>query len=170
VTGLRLAVVAVYAIGAFLVVLASRNAAGRERIFWLCAASALLALGIAKQLQLQDDLTGAARAALKAAGWDGQHERAQWLLALFVAIGALGLLVLLEFWLRGSASGAKAAATALTLLLGFVLVRAVSFHAVDRWVTHEALGMRLGWWVELLGVVLIGISALASLGSRKRSL
>lgn len=167
-TELRCAVAAAYLIGAMLALLAGRTSPLRERRFWFCAAAALVLMGISKQLQLQDELTGTARELLKAAGWYDWHEDAQGLLAAMVAVVLVGAFVMLGSWLRHSDRSVKTAAAALLLLLAFVIVRAASLHALDPWVTREMLGMRLGWWVELAGIAVIAGSAVACLRARKR--
>jgi hypothetical protein len=169
VTDLRWAVAAAYAAGAALAYLASRTSPVRERRFWLTAGALLLMMGVAKQLQLQDDITALARTVLRAAGWYDRHEEAQKLFAAILAIALLGVSALLGSWLRGSTPSVKTAAGVLWLLVAFVLVRAASFHAMDEWVIRERLGLRLGWWIELAGIAAIGACALVSLGARKRS-
>lgn len=170
VTELRWAVTAAYTGAALLAYLAGRPSPVRERRFWLVAAALLLLMGIAKQLQLQDDVTGAARNLLKEAGWYDRHEEAQSLLVGILAILLLAVAALLRSWIGASSRNLKTAAAALSLLVAFVVVRAASFHAMDEWVTREALGLRLGWWVELAGIAAVAASALACLGFRKRSL
>ena len=97
--------------------IAGCSSSGRERGFWLGAGAVLVTLGIAKQLQLQDELTGAARAMLKAAGWYEWHEEAQWFLVGLVGIGFLACGTLLASRLRSSTATVKAAAATLALLL-----------------------------------------------------
>jgi hypothetical protein len=126
-------------------------------------------MAFAKQLQLQDDLTGMVRNLLKADGWYDRHVEAQKLFAAILAIVLLGVSALLGSWFRGSTASVKTAAGALWLLVAFVLVRAASFHAMDEWVIRERLGLRVGWWIELAGIAAIGGCALVSLGARKRS-
>lgn len=169
-TTLRAAIAAAYAIGAVLAFLAVRRTVSHERRFWLGAAFTLLLFAIAKELQLQDVMTCAARGALKAGGWYGRHQEAQWLLAAFLAIAVFAFGAFLISRLRPAAATVKVAAAALWLLTGFILVRAASFHAVDAWVMHEIDGMRLGWWIELGGIFTIGAAALIDLSGRKGSL
>ena len=137
VTELRWAVTAAYATAALLAYLAGPPSSVRERRFWLVAAALLLLMGIAKQLQLQDDVTGAARDLLKEAGWYDRHEEAQILLVGILAILLLAVAALIRSWLGDSSRNVKTAATALSLLLAFVMVRAASFHAMDEWVTRK---------------------------------
>lgn len=166
---LRPAVAAAYLIAALMALFARRTSQARDRRFWLAAAALLLVMASAKQLQLQDEVTGTARDLLKATGWYDWHEDAQNLIGLMIA-GAVGAaFTLLGSWLRRSDRSVKIAGAALSLLVAFVAVRAASFHAMDAWVTREALGLRLGWWVELAAIAVFGGSALVSLSAGKRS-
>ena len=56
---------------------------------------------------------------------------------------------------------ARTAAGGIALLFIFILLRAASFHHIDDWVTVDVRGLRSGWWLELVGIVVIAISALA---------
>ncbi len=55
----------------------------------------------------------------------------------------------------------KCAAAGIVLLFTFVVVRAGSFHHIDQWVTVDVAGLRSGWLLELAGIVVIGVSAMA---------
>jgi hypothetical protein len=137
---------------------------------WLAAAVALLVLGVAKQLQLQEHVTAAARGGFQWAGWYDRHADAQWVLALSALAGLLALGALQAAWLRGSPASSRTAAAALTALLALTAVRAASLHAIDAWVVREAAGVRLGWWIELGALAVIGSSAVAYVLAGKRSL
>ena len=76
-----------------------------------------------------------------------------------LAIGLIGLAVLVR-WLRGSSRSVNAAAAGIVLLFIFIVLRAASFHHIDHWVTIDIAGLKRGWWLELAGIVVIGISAL----------
>jgi uncharacterized membrane protein len=54
------------------------------------------------------------------------------------------------------------------MLFTFILLRAASFHHVDDWVTIDVRGLRSGWWLELVGVVVIALSALAYRAESRR--
>jgi hypothetical protein len=152
-------VVAGYFASAFLAFRAGSAAAGRERAFWLVTAVAMVLLGINKQLDLQADLTDVARAAAHSEGWYGWRRDLQGVFLLFMAVGATVVAVLLWRWLRAASSSAKVAAMGLVILLAFIFVRAASFHHIDHWVTVPVAGLRSGWWLELLGIAVIGSAA-----------
>jgi hypothetical protein len=152
-------VVAGYVIAALLALRAGSAAAGRERILWFGTAAALLLLGINKQLDLQTDLTDIARAAAHSEGWYGWRRDVQGLFLMLMAVGTIGVAMLLWQWLRKATTSSKVAAMGLLILLAFVFLRAASFHHIDYWVTIPVAGMRSGWWLELLGIAVIGSAA-----------
>ena len=154
-------VVAGYAAGALLAFVAARQASARERTFWTGAAIALILLGINKQLDLQTDLTTLARGAALSEGWYGERRDAQGAFILLIALAAGGCGLLLFVWLREAPATVKAAAAGLITLLAFILIRAASFHHLDYWVTVSVAGLRSGWWLELLGIAIVGLAAVA---------
>ena len=152
-------VVAGYLIAALLALRARSAAVARERGFWLTAAVALLLLGINKQLDLQTALTNIARAAARSEGWYGWRRDVQGLFLLLMALGTITVAVVLWRWLREAANSTRLAAIGLVVLLAFIFLRAASFHHIDYWVTFPIAGMRSGWWLELLGIAVIGSAA-----------
>jgi hypothetical protein len=156
----RLALVALYAAGALVAGLAVRTAGGgRERTFWAVTAALLLLLMAAKQLQLIDSVSRAGRAAVKAHGWYGVHRQLQDVFAIVLAAGAVVGAASVARWLRTTAAAAKLAGAALVLLAGSLVLRAISIHAVDVWSTSRFAGMRKGWWVELVAILVICAAA-----------
>lgn len=160
-------VVGGYVIAALLALRAGSAAAGRERSLWLGTAVVLLLLGINKQLDLQSDLTDIARSAAHLEGWYGLRRDVQGLFLLMMALGTIAVAMLLWRWLRKATTSSKVAAMGLLILLAFIFLRAASFHHIDYWVTIPIAGMRSGWWLELLGIAVIG-SAAAYRGRVKR--
>src|SRR5512141_748090 len=152
-------VVAGYVTAALLAFRARSAAAGRERSLWLGTAVALLLLGINKQLDLQSDLTDIARAAAHSEGWYGWRRDVQGLFLLLMAFGTIGVAMLLWRWLRQATTSSRVAAIGLLILLAFIFLRAASFHHIDYWVTLPVAGMRSGWWLELMGIAVIGSAA-----------
>ena len=154
-------VVAGYAAGALLAFAAAGRGAGRERAFWIGTAIALLLLGLNRQLDLQTDLTSLARATALSEGWYGERRDAQGAFILLIALAATVCGLLLWIWLRDAAASVKSAAAGLVVLFAFILIRAASFHQIDYWVTISVAGLRSGWWLELLGIAIIGLAAAA---------
>ena len=140
--------------------LAWNAAESRERRFWLAATVLLVLLGLNKELDLQAALTQNARAVVRLLGLYEQRRLMQGGFLLLLGTAGLIAAFFLARWLRGSSRAAKAAAVGVVLLLAFVVMRAASFHHIDHWVTIDVAGLRSGWWLELAGIGVIGISAL----------
>ncbi len=85
-------------------------------------------------------------------------------------LGTAGVMAafLLAGWLRRSSRSARTAAVGIALLFAFVIMRAASFHHIDQWVTIDVAGLRSGWWLELAGIAVIGVSALLYRGRSNR--
>ncbi len=137
----------------------------RDRLFWIGCAALLLLLGLNKQLDLQGYITTAGRTLARQEGWFEYRRLVQAGFIVLLCIAAAAVLAVLAAWLRRSAAAVKVAALGIVLLFTFILWRAASFHHMDVWVTRNVAGMRSGWWLELAGIVMIGISAMAY-GSR----
>jgi uncharacterized membrane protein YoaK (UPF0700 family) len=154
-------IVASYFVGAAAAFWASRSARKRDRRFWIGTALLLVFLGLNKELDLQTLLTVEGRSFAHHSGWYEQRRVVQGIfLLVMAAVGVVAIAALVR-WLRKSPIQVKAAAVGIVLLFTFVLIRAGSFHHVDDWVTVNVAGMRSGWWLELAGTALIGLSALA---------
>jgi hypothetical protein len=132
----------------------------RDRIFWVGCAAFLLLLGFNKQLDLQGFVTTVGRSLAREGGWFEQRRlvQAAFIVALCVAAGAM--LAALAVWLRRSPTTVRIAALGIVLLFAFVVMRAASFHHMDILVTRNVAGMRSGWWLELAGIMVIGVSAI----------
>lgn len=158
-------IVACYVAAALLAFRASSMAAGRERVLWVGTGLALILLGINKQLDLQSDLTLVMKIAAHREGWyDNWRRDVQGVFLLSMAVGAAGFSILLWRWLRDASSSAKIAAAGIVILIAFIFARAASFHHMDYWVTLPIAGVRSGWWLELIGIAVIGAAALRSAG------
>ena len=151
-----------YFAAAILTLLAGRRGTvGRDCIFWFGCTALLMLLGLNKELDLQGFITSAGRSLAQQEGWFKERRLVQEAFILTLCTIAAVTLAFLAVWLRRSGSAVKIAALGIVLLLAFVLIRAASFHHMDRWVTHEIAGMRSGWWLELAGIIVIGLSAVA---------
>lgn len=144
------------------------GAESRERRFWLATAILLVLLGINKELDLQNALTQSARAIVQDLGWYEQRRLMQGGFLLLLGTAGVVAMVFLANWLRRSSLPAKTAVTGIVLLFAFVIMRAASFHHIDYWVTIDAAGLRSGWWLEPVGIAVIGVSALVYRAGRSR--
>jgi hypothetical protein len=134
---------------------------GREWQFWSGCALLMVLLAFNKQLDLQSYVTTFGRSLAENEGWFRDRRGVQEVFILLLTIGTLPAIMTLWLWLRRSAAAVKTAAIGLVLLFAFIVMRAASFHHMDKWVTRNVAGMRSGWWLELLGITVTGLSAIA---------
>jgi hypothetical protein len=155
---ITVALYAVATIGAWLTARHVRDNA-RERRIWRAIAVLFLVLGINKQLDLQTALTEIGRALALSEGWYKQRQLVQVdfivAVALACAVGAATLLV----WARRAPPATWLALGGVILVIGFVLIRAASFHHIDRFIRSAVFGMRWNWILEMGG---IGVVIMAS--------
>lgn len=155
-------ITAAYFAAAFLAFRSARTSGdARDRLFWIGCAALLVLLGLNKQLDLQGYVTTAGRSLARQEGWFEYRRLVQAAFIATLCIGAAAALAILAAWLRRSVAAIKVAALGIVLLLTFILWRAASFHHMDVWVTRNIAGMRSGWWLELAGIAVITLSAIA---------
>ena len=148
---------------------ASRRAGGWDpyadtdpKLAWVFMGLAMLlaALGVNKQLDIQSLLTQFGEDLAREGGWYENRRVVQTLFVIgmgtvSVATGAVAL-----WWLRDRLGQLWPAIAGTTLLLGFVVIRAASFHHVD-WLLYRSTGpIKLNWVFELGGLAFIGFGAL----------
>jgi len=134
------------------------------RWWWRGLSILLVLLGINKQLDLQTLFTEVARSAAHSQGWYEQRKAFQKVFIALLAFSAVlvstAAMVVLRAWLRRLWLGV----VGLGLLMGFVTIRAVSFHHVDQMLGFELLGLRFNWIMELGALALIAKSAVRAGG------
>ena len=165
---LRLAFAGLYAAGAILAAVAARSSGGRARAFWALTAAILLLLMAAKDLHLIETLSRTGRATIKSVGWYAEHREVQAGLLILSGAIALAAAAFVARWLRRTGASVKVAAAALLFLIAFLVLRAISVHAVDRWTTSAFAGMRKGWWVELVATLVICVAAALNAAAPRR--
>lgn len=158
-------IVAAYFAGALAAFAASRS--GNDARFWLGVSLLLVLLGFNKELDLQSLLTEAGRNLTQAIGIYEQRRLLQGLFLLLLAGAAAFAVLRLARILHRSSAPARTAAVGIAILFAFILLRAASFHHIDDWVTVDIRGLRAGWWLELAGIVVIALSALADRAESK---
>ena len=167
-TFLGWATVLAYAVSAVLAARAASRAAlptgsfHRVRRFWIAVAVLLGLLALNKQLDLQSILTEIGRCTAGSQGWYENRRNVQRdFIYTLAGIGAL-LAIFLFVYLGGTIRRVWPAVFGLLLVGGFVLLRAVSFHHVDR-VLYLRLGdLRIVSLLELAGIIFIIWGALRS--------
>ncbi|MEY4884327.1 MAG: hypothetical protein RIS34_2181 [Pseudomonadota bacterium] len=152
--------VAAYGVAMVLCYLCCRTApSGPHRRFWLYMTVVMALLGLNKQLDLQTWFTQTGRDIALAQGWY-QHRRL--VQAIFIAwLVLVGLAA--QFWLvdllRHLDKYARRAVTGLVLLTVFVIVRATSFHHVDKMLGFTIENLSINALLELSGIGLIALAA-----------
>jgi len=126
-----------------------------ERRTWRAISGLFLALGINKQLDLQTALTEAGRVLAHYQGWFEQRQVVQLAFIALVAIICLIAAITLLLWTRSAPIPTKLALIGTTMVLGYVLIRAASFHHVDRVIGQKILGLRWNWVLEMSGISLV---------------
>lgn len=145
---------------------AEANVRRREHSFWMVLTAALLFLCVNKQLDLQTALTESMRIVAKRQGWYDVRFAYQRAFVIAMAAGALvGTWLCLRLTAELAAS-VKIAGVGLVLIGAFVLIRAASFHHVDRLLGQTVLMLKTNWLLELTGIGVV----LAGAGQRWRQI
>jgi hypothetical protein len=136
-----------------------------ERWVWRGLLLVLVALGINKQLDLQSALTELGRLTAQRQGWYDHRGQVQEAFIAGTAILGLTLLAALYFLAWGSHGATLAALAGGFALLVFVMVRAASFHHVDRLLNLDLAGLKYNWIIEMGSLAWI----LACVSRRRRN-
>ena len=126
-----------------------------ERRAWRFISALFLGLGLNKQLDLQTAMTEAGRFLAHIQGWYAQREFVQLAFIALVAMTCLVAAITLLIWARHAPIPTWLALIGATLVLGFVLIRAASFHHMDRFIGTRILGLRWNWILEMSGIGLV---------------
>ncbi len=129
-------------------------------MLWGMIALIMLFLGINKQLDLQSWLTVVGKDWAKSQGW---YPHRRWVQLLFI-LGVVGMIItsirvaapILKRQRRSACLGLMG----LFFLGSFVVIRAASFHHIDRFIGFSPGGVRMNWVLELGGITAIAIAAL----------
>ena len=133
---------------------------GREALLWAGIAGLLLLLAINKQLDLQTFVTVAGKCIALHDGWYAQRRAVQAAVLAGIGLAAAATLLLAARMLSGTLRREGLALLGLVLLAGFVMTRAVSFHAFDTVIGSRLAGWRLNWVFELGALALLALGAL----------
>jgi hypothetical protein len=131
----------------------------RPATFWLVLCGLLLALAINKQLDLQSLLTQIARDLLRSLDLYRERRMLQVGFIAIVALACAGAAAAFFWAARRMLPGRWLALLGTTFILGFVVVRAASFHHVDAFLAARIGGMKWNWLLELTGIIAVAISA-----------
>ncbi len=135
----------------------------RNRALWWGLAAVLVLLGLNKQLDLQSLLTAIGRGAAEARGWYRERRSIQFWFIVITATGGVALFSLIVFAMRRDWRRNGLALFGIAFLVGFILIRAASFHHVDAWLMRYVGAVRVNWIFEIIGIACIGTSAVINL-------
>ncbi len=127
--------------------------------FWLVLAVLLVALGINKQLDLQTFVTQVGRDLLRESGL---YQDRRGLQVVFISAVALTCLIGLfgfSWAARRRLRTRWPAVAGMIFILGFVTIRAASFHHIDAFLGGRIGGMKWNWILELGGISAVAVSA-----------
>jgi hypothetical protein len=122
---------------------------------WRAISIAFLFLGINKQLDLQSAMTELGRMVAFSGGWYEQRRTVQIYFVTGVAATCATSTIILLFWIRKSPIQTWLALVGSTFVLGYVLIRAASFHHVDDFIGRRVLGFKWNWILEMTGIAIV---------------
>lgn len=123
--------------------------------FWLGIGMIMILLGINKQLDLQSLLTEIGRQIARAQGWMDQRRAVQFSFIVIFATASITAFVWLTVKFRDVLKRFLLAFSGLFFLLGFIIIRATSFHHVEEVLDFRLVGVRMNWIFELTGIYMI---------------
>jgi hypothetical protein len=123
-----------------------------EKNMWRAISILFVALGINKQLDLQTALTEFGRVVADYQGWYNERQIVQVWFIISVAVACILIACVLLILARKSPAPTWLALVGTTTVLAFVLIRAASFHHIDRFIGETILGLRWNWVLEMGGI------------------
>jgi hypothetical protein len=138
----------------------TRRPRSRPSRFWLALAILMVALGINKQLDLQSLATQIGRDVIRAWGLYSERRELQSGFIVAVALMCAGALVAFLWAARRTLKMRWPAIAGMLFILGFVVIRAASFHHVDAFLAARLGGLRWNWILELGGIAVVALAAL----------
>jgi hypothetical protein len=128
---------------------------------WFLAGSCLTLLALNRALGLDSGLTILVRNIALREGWYAGRRVFQLLAVLLLAAGVILALLLGRWFANGKIPflELRIVLVATLLLLGFVAIRACSFHYLDEFLGRTLAGFRLGGLAEFAAILLVAASA-----------
>jgi hypothetical protein len=138
----------------------TRRPRSRPSRFWLGLAGLMFALGINKQLDLQSLATQIGRDLIRTRGLYTERRELQFGFIVAVALVCAVALAAFLWAARRTFKSRWPAIAGMLFILGFVVIRAASFHNVDALLAARLGGMKWNWILELGGIAVVALSAL----------
>jgi hypothetical protein len=137
----------------------TRRPRSRPSRFWLALAGLMLALGINKQLDLQSLATQIGRDLIQMWGLYSERRELQAGFILVVALVCIGALAAFLWAARHTLKSRWPAIAGMLFIMGFVVIRAASFHNVDAFLAARLGGVKWNWILELGGITIVAFAA-----------
>ena len=126
-----------------------------ESDFWFLIAIALVMLGLAELMDLPAMVGDLLRSTARKDGWYGHREFYQVRL-IYLAGGTITAIVLaLLFGARKTSSPCELALALTGLVMGYIIVRAISLHSIDAIMGRSFFGIHFNRIPELTGIGLV---------------
>jgi hypothetical protein len=162
--------VAAYGLTALLAWRAGRNGAEQDRhdrLLWFWVAGLMGFLCLNKQLDLQSLFTDIGRVVAREQGWYAKRRGVQEAFVLVLLLGTGWLLFLGAWQFRSFWRRRALLLTGLFFTLTFIVVRATSFHHIDRFLGTPLIGMRINVILELTGIAMVAAAAWQEIRGRR---
>jgi hypothetical protein len=127
----------------------------KEFYLWRSIAILFLTLGVNKLLNLITVLTVLGRSVAHLQGWYDRRQPVQMVLIGLLATSCVVVVTMLLIWARRAPIPTRLALISATMTLTFVLVRAISYHDVDRFLFERILGLQWNLVIEIGGISLV---------------
>ncbi len=112
-------------------------------------------LGINKQLDLQSGMTELGRMIAHSEGWYDRRQAVQIYFVFSVAAACVAIIVAFIYRIRKSPVQMWIASIGSTFVIGYVLIRAASFHHLDTFFRSRFLGLKWYWILEMAGILIV---------------
>lgn len=133
----------------------ARNSKLPDRKIWYAITILFFGLGINKELDLQSALAELGRVLALQEGWYGQRQTVQLYFIAAVAFLCGWAVIALIVGARRASCPTWLALLGTIIVIGFVVIRAASFHHIDRFIGSTVLGFRWNWLLEMGGIALV---------------
>ncbi len=110
---------------------------GDSVAFWRNVTILFAALGVNKQLDLQTAFTEIGRVVAREYGWYDQRAGVQIAFIILVGVSVLATVVFMTARLRRAPASTAVTFFGVAFVLGFVFIRAGSFHHIDRFISSR---------------------------------
>jgi hypothetical protein len=127
--------------------------------FWLAVMLLMLALGFNKQLDLQTLFTQVGRDLAIAQGWYQDRRVVQAVFIAGLVVGGAVMVAWMRRWIGSAWDLYRLCAIGVAALLVFIIMRAATFHYVDRMLGLSLAGLRVNVLLELGAIALVAAGA-----------